>query len=561
MVGDMFQSVKVESERTEVIEEKSRVIACIVGTFGRARSRIDLSASYVQRGTGDALIESLLTARKRGVRIRMITDVTQANLEVMRAASRYMEVRHVAGIKGNTWAVSEGEYLSSLAADEFEPSFPVVHSNSRSLVTEHQSIFEVLWSHGEPLQERADRLAVGTDLPEIQVLRDPGRIRKLYLSLVDGAKEEILILLPTAMALRRDSEIGVVDALERASRRGVDVRLLSPVDQWVRARLPNRSSDAEGGGFDYRAIGPAGTKETVTLVIVDRTASLTMDERDSEALEFGGSVATALLATREPRVRLSIRFFERIWTESELREAEELARQREESNRKRAELMQDVLTHDIRNFNQVARLNAELLADKAEDQDSVKRIDAILRAVDGSSKLIERAKKLGGFLAAGEVDLRPMSLKASFDRSLALVRKGNPQRKVKVKSSFRGYVLADEFLDEVFVNILSNSVKYTEDKDVRIELSQEQASIEQGPHAPTRRSWKISVSDWGRGVPDSQKPGLFRRYLETAKGSGLGLSIVHALVTERYGGKANLRDRIDSDYGKGTTVELWIPRS
>ena len=51
---------------------------------------------------------------------------------------------------------------------------------------------------------------------------------------------------------------------------------------------------------------------------------------------------------------------------------------------------------------------------------------------------------------------------------------------------------------------------------------------------------------------------MFRRYLETAKGSGLGLSIVYALITERYGGAFVLKDRVEGDLTKGTTAEILL---
>jgi signal transduction histidine kinase len=73
--------------------------------------------------------------------------------------------------------------------------------------------------------------------------------------------------------------------------------------------------------------------------------------------------------------------------------------------------------------------------------------------------------------------------------------------------------------------------------------------------------WVISISDWGRGIPEGMKHNVFRRYLETAKGNGLGMSIVHALVTERYGGKVEVKDRVEGDYKMGTTVEVWLPKA
>lgn len=113
-------------------------------------------------------------------------------------------------------------------------------------------------------------------------------------------------------------------------------------------------------------------------------------------------------------------------------------------------------------------------------------------------------------------------------------------------------VLADDLLDEVFTNILSNSVKFTEGAQVHIqvELKDEEEPVKPENAVETSelenskksnqipleeatqgisRFWKISITDQGRGIPDELKDSLFMRYLGTAKGSGLGLSIVRAL--------------------------------
>ncbi len=488
----------------------------------------------------------------------MVTEVSRENLEVMRAASRLMDVRHIAGLKGNSWAVTQDDYVSSLAVGEFKASIPIIFSNAKPLVGEHQSIFDALWVRGEPLEERIEAVKAGTDLPEMEIIRDASHAKELYLSLARGAREEVLILFPTSSAFRRDDGIGIIKSLEGRAAKGVRVRLLVPVDPQVLGRLPPRQSSS---GLTYRSVMTAGTQDTVTVLVVDRSASLAIDERDPSKERFEDAFGSAILATREPRVRQNVRMFDRIWKETELREAERAAREREETSRKRAELMQDILTHDIRNFNQVARLNAELLGEGLGNPEASARVSAILRAVDGSTKLIERAKKLGAIMAAKSVVLKPTSLKGSLERSVQLVRKGNPAVALNVEGRLTGRVLADELLDEVFLNIVSNSVKYTDGKKVAVMVRQSPGELAKGPGKASIRCWKISISDKGKGIPDDQKDGLFRRYLETAKGSGLGLSIVYALVTERYGGSVALKNRVEGDFTMGTTAEILLPRA
>lgn len=74
------------------------------------------------------------------------------------------------------------------------------------------------------------------------------------------------------------------------------------------------------------------------------------------------------------------------------------------------------------------------------------------------------------------------------------------------------------------------------------------------------QSIQISVCDNGSGIPSSELPHVFdrlfagRQGLDTSRGSGLGLSIVKAIV-ELHGGSVN----IESVEGQGTTVDTFWP--
>ena len=69
----------------------------------------------------------------------------------------------------------------------------------------------------------------------------------------------------------------------------------------------------------------------------------------------------------------------------------------------------------------------------------------------------------------------------------------------------------------------------------------------------------ISVVDSGEGMTEevlSKAVEPFFTTKEMGKGSGLGLSMVHGVATQSGGGL-----RIDSRVGRGTTVNVYLPRS
>jgi two-component system, cell cycle sensor histidine kinase and response regulator CckA len=121
-------------------------------------------------------------------------------------------------------------------------------------------------------------------------------------------------------------------------------------------------------------------------------------------------------------------------------------------------------------------------------------------------------------------------------------------------------VLADELLDEVFTNLLSNSVLHGKRNHVQIEIKIEDLQGEKvaGQDKENYSYWKITFVDNGQGIPDDLKEKLFTRYMGKSSGSGLGLSIVHALVVDRYSGRVNLRNTEERDHTKGTTMEVIL---
>ena len=78
-------------------------------------------------------------------------------------------------------------------------------------------------------RERIRQIDEGIEEPRMKIIRNREEIQRVYLELVNQAKKEILLLLPTTNAYLREEEIGVIDAMQSAvAERGVKVLMLSP---------------------------------------------------------------------------------------------------------------------------------------------------------------------------------------------------------------------------------------------------------------------------------------------------------------------------------------------
>lgn len=138
---------------------------------------------------------------------------------------------------------------------------------------------------------------------------------------------------------------------------------------------------------------------------------------------------------------------------------------------------------------------------------------------------------------------------ACMKMSLAAKEKGHCIE-FNIEENIPNIVADKDGIEQVILNIISNSIKYTpENGHIDVIAKKQDKNV------------IITIKDNGIGIPDKDKERIFERFYRVDKarsrelgGTGLGLSIAKQII-EAHNGQIILR----SKYGEGTEVDIILP--
>ncbi len=228
--------------------------------------------------------------------------------------------------------------------------------------------------------------------------------------------------------------------------------------------------------------------------------------------------------------------------------------------KKEIELLNDLMFHDINNFN-FATLNYMQMMAKSEGVRPDQRVylEKSIHLIRQTADLIENVKKLTKIGVMSPEEFVPVDLTELFTKMVSSLETSFPDREISVNMNLpeRSLILANKLVEELFMNLLTNSVKYDPHKEVEIDLDVNRVAEE------SRNYWKICIGDRGGGIPDEKKAQLFQKFVRLrpdpkVPGTGLGLSICRAL-TDKFGGRIWVEDRVAGKSELGARFCVMLP--
>ncbi|MBM0743022.1 hybrid sensor histidine kinase/response regulator [Phormidium sp. CLA17] len=168
----------------------------------------------------------------------------------------------------------------------------------------------------------------------------------------------------------------------------------------------------------------------------------------------------------------------------------------------------------------------------------------------GADRIREIVKSLRSFSRLDEAEVKDVDIHEGIDSTLMILH-----NRLKSKSDYPAIQVVKDYgdlpriecyagqLNQVFMNILSNAIDALDEQNQQrspAEVMDRPSIISLQTRVVGTDSVEIQVADNGPGIPEAVQKRLFDPFFTTkavGKGTGMGMSISHQIITERHKGK------------------------
>jgi PAS domain S-box-containing protein len=190
--------------------------------------------------------------------------------------------------------------------------------------------------------------------------------------------------------------------------------------------------------------------------------------------------------------------------------------------------------------------------------------DYLSRVLESGERARSLIKQILAFSRQGDMEPKPVQLKLIVKEVLKLLRASLPATiDIEQEILTDRAVMADPTqLHQVMMNLGTNAGHAIGEKGgtltVRLEAFRADSDFaRQQGDLPIGDYLKLTVADTGKGISAENLAKIFDPFFTTkpkGEGTGMGLSVVHGIVTGLGG-----RILVDSELGRGTRIDVYLP--
>ena len=486
----------------------------------------------------DVLKEGFVAAKKRGVKLRCITEITKSNLSYCKQMLTMVdELRHLDGIKSNLYLNDIGCLSPATIHEKGVPASKGIYSDIKEVIEHQLCLFETLWNVSVPGEQRIEQLDEGIEHEFFQVISNQKKVSQVFTHIVESMENEALLLIPTDRIMIGLDKLGIIKHIIKASmEKEATIKIICPVSE-KNIKLINKINE-EAPSIK---ILNAENNSFFCMCIIDRMKILGIEIRHSDTDSFSKAIDFALYSTRKLAVNSFRSIFDILWNERVLNE-------KLKANDKTQKDFINIAAHELRTpIQPIIGLSEVLRHRKLEGQlQQDKILDTIIRNAKRVQNLSEdlldvaRIESNSLSLKKEKFNLNQLILNAVTDSRnyIASENMSSNNNNINIEPIFKEkidiYLEADKNrINQVILNLLVNAIRFTKKGTITIIIETKEREYDDiGDKVVV-----IAIKDSGTGIAAKIFPKLFTKFASVSQGgTGLGLFISKNII-EAHGGR------------------------
>ena len=221
------------------------------------------------------------------------------------------------------------------------------------------------------------------------------------------------------------------------------------------------------------------------------------------------------------------------------------------------------IAHDFNNIIQAIMGYTELVMDDLPVESAAH--SNLIKVINSAKRSGEMVKQILTFSRSSKAEVKNINIGPLVKEGLKFLKSAIPAT-VEIKEIIQpiaGNILGDPTqIYQVLMNLCINASQAMKGENGAIEIVLEQVDLDKNfashnPPLDAGKHVRLAVSDTGCGIPCNIRSKIFDPYFttkEVGQGTGLGLSVVHGIVSNCNGAIT-----VNSEPGRGTTFSVYFP--
>ncbi|TFH06540.1 MAG: PAS domain S-box protein, partial [Candidatus Thorarchaeota archaeon] len=339
-----------------------------------------------------------------------------------------------------------------------------------------------------------------------------------YRSLIDQSFQGIMIIqaLPLRILFANPAFAGFLN------RTVEEVLVFEPVD--IQSMIHPEDFDTIMNSLQELMNGDEPRKKAMAIRVFQKDGEMQWLEMFGRKVDFEGRSALQLVA---------MNVTDRLNAERSIR-----------TQKERAMLYLDLMSHDFRNQLQIILGSTMVLESRIHDPDNRRILGQVVSAVERCQRMISKAKVTEPLMS---VPLRPTKLAPILEGAVMAQMELHSDVDIAITMKDDDAIIdADEFLQQLFANLIENAIEHNARSERQVWVNLRKKG----------EGYEVTVADNGSGISESLKKEIFdisRRY------GGIGLH-QSKQICEKYNGHISVRDRVPEKPDQGVEFTVWIPK-